>query len=530
MRRPPFVAVAIAVVAVIAAVAVWRIATAGDKGDAKASPKPRFTIPGESIEPQPSPIPSPVPAGPVAGPINPDYPGLTTLRGNWHRDFFGIGPVPQKPKVQWRVGPWCGSSEDNGVTKQWCGTGWNGQPNVIPQEGGAPEVRIGGYDYDYHFLDGYTGKNTHPPFSTDDLAKGSATSDPDGCELYYAGSRDNKFRIIGLDQRKPRELWSMDADSSVPDPRWNDDWDGSAQIVGDYMLVGGENSWFYVVKLNKKCSESKVSVDPKIVFSTPGWDAELLKDVPSGDISIEGSIAYDDKTETAYFGSSGGLIQGWNLSKIFNGGSQATRTFRFWTGGENDASVVIDDEGFLYVENHYEPPNSQAQRVGQLLKLDPRKKGNPVVWSIKENTSFGGEAGFFSTPALVGDTLFASATGGDLMAINAKTGKVYWRERLEPPLWSGPAVVDGTLVIGDCSGTLYGFDVSNVKKSPKKLWDLNLGGCIESTPAIWNGWIYVGTRSGYEYGLADRSWKKEQGDPAAPAPVSPSSASASPST
>jgi outer membrane protein assembly factor BamB len=199
------------------------------------------------------------------------------------------------------------------------------------------------------------------------------------------------------------------------------------------------------------------------------------------------------------------------LSKIFKGGSTATETFRYWTGGENDASIVIDDQGFLYVEDHYQPPNSRAEQVGQLMKLDPSKPANPVVWSVKENTTdYQGNAGFFSTPALVGDTLYASATGGDLMAVDAKTGKVYWRHPLTSPLWSGPVVIDNTLVIGDCSGTLYGFDVSNPKKDPKALWNVKLGGCIESTPAVWNGWIYIGTRAGYEYGLADPQWKKEQ--------------------
>ena len=33
-----------------------------------------------------------------------------------------------------------------------------------------------------------------PDLVTGDLAKGSATSDPDGYPLYYAGSRDNLFR------------------------------------------------------------------------------------------------------------------------------------------------------------------------------------------------------------------------------------------------------------------------------------------------------------------------------------------------
>lgn len=485
-----------------------------DDDDPGAAPEPPVAFPGESPQPaEPNEDPSAEPsAGPPwvgPGPINPEFPGLTTLRGNWTRNFFGIGPVPQRPKVKWRDGPWCGQSTDLGVTSNWCGTGWNGQPNVIPQPDGSVEVRVGGYDYSYHFLDGETGQQTRPSFRTGDLAKGSATSDPDGCPLYYVGSRDDEFRILALDKRKPREVWSMNSETSVPDPRWNSDWDGAAQIVGDYMLVGGENSWFYVVKLNKQCSGTSVKVNPKIVFTTPGWDSQLLADLRGNqsaeDISIENSVAYDPERKVAYFGNGGGLVQGWDISNILNGGNNAKRVFRYWMAGENDASIVIADDGDLIASSHYTPPNAAANRFGQLVRLDPTKKGNPLVWKIKESGSAGGEAGFFSTPALVGDILYASATGGELMAIDAETGKKMWTENFTSPLWSGPAVVDGTLVIGDCSGRLHAFDVSDPRKKPKELWDLNLGGCIESTPAIWDGWIYVGTRSGYLFGIADKN-------------------------
>ena len=53
----------------------------------------------------------------------------------------------------------------------------------------------------YHFLDAGSGDaRCCPTFQTGDLAKGSATSDPDGYPLYYAGSRDNLFRVIAMDR------------------------------------------------------------------------------------------------------------------------------------------------------------------------------------------------------------------------------------------------------------------------------------------------------------------------------------------
>lgn len=37
----------------------------------------------------------------------------------------------------------------------------------------------------------------------------------------------------------------------------------------------------------------------------------------------------------------------------------------------------------------------------------------------------------------------------------------------------------------------------------RKLWTVQLEGCIESTPAVFDGNIYVGTRGGAFYAIGD---------------------------
>ena len=162
---------------------------------------------------------------------------------------------------------------------------------MIVHEDGRIEIREGAYDGHYHFLNGRTGRPMRPDLVTGDLAKGSATSDPEGYPLYYAGSRDNWFRIIAMDRSRPTVLWSMNADTSVTRPLWNNDWDGAALILGDYLLEGGENSWFYVVKINRGYDDAgKVTVDPTIVATIPGYDEQLLSDVGDQEVSIENSV------------------------------------------------------------------------------------------------------------------------------------------------------------------------------------------------------------------------------------------------
>ncbi|MEX1047503.1 MAG: PQQ-binding-like beta-propeller repeat protein [Actinomycetota bacterium] len=501
----PFGRLVLGLVIIGVLVAVWQVGFGGE--EEKDQAKPVFLD---------SPTPSPEPHKPrrlhaatqpaAAEPINPDFPGLTTFRGNLTRTYYGEGPVPKHPKVLWRypeTGGMCGVSTDGTETKQWCGTGWNGQPTVVPQKDGSVEIRFGAYDYGYHFLNGRTGNEVHSTLRTGDLAKGSSTSDPDGYPLHYGGSRDNELRVIALDRQKPKELWSVNAETSVPNPVWNNDWDAAPLIVGDYLLEGSENSWFYVIKLNRDYDKAgKVTVDPRIVATVPGYDGALMAQIPDTDVSIESSVAYDDGI--AYFGNSGGLIQGWDVSNTLKGGAKPRRVFRFWMGGENDASVVIDHGGFLYASSHFEPGDGRARKIGQLVKLDPRRKSNPVKWSVDATQPVDGDGGFFATPAIYGDMIYAASNSGELMGIDKDTGKVKWEVSLVPPVWSSPAVVDDVLVIGDCGGTVHGFDVSNPAKKPRKLWDVKLGSCIESTPAIWHGMIYIGSRGGAMFGLGDK--------------------------
>jgi hypothetical protein len=265
---------------------------------------------------------------------------MTTFRGNATRSWYGQGPVPEDPRVLWRYpaeGSLCSISSDQDGPREWCGTGWTGQPNVIVAEDGSIEVRINAYDGAYHFLDGRTGEPVRPPLQTGDLAKGSATSDPDGYPLYYAGSRDDHLRVIALDRPEPTVLWQLDANTSVPDPVWNNDWDGAPLVIGDYLLEGGENSWFYVIRLNRGTDDrGRVTVDPRVVATVPGFDDALLAALPDSNVSIESSVAFFDGV--AYFANSGGLVQGWDVSRILDGGRQIRRVFRFWTGEDTDAS------------------------------------------------------------------------------------------------------------------------------------------------------------------------------------------------
>ncbi|MBT8240954.1 MAG: PQQ-binding-like beta-propeller repeat protein [Acidimicrobiia bacterium] len=426
--------------------------------------------------------------------------GLLTFRGNPTRTFYGRN-APENPSVVWTHEIGCANSPVGGVSKVWCGSGWTGQPSVFQPPGGDPGtwwLAFGGYDRNVTFLDPLTGEEVYGPYATGDIIKGSITIDPDGYPLMYTGSRDNNYHVVAIDRPEPIALWKLNANAVKP-VKWNDDWDGSGLIIDDYLFQGGENSRFFIVKLNRGYdSEGLVTVDPEIVFSTESWDSDLLA-VTSNEQSIENSVAISGNT--VYFANSSGLIQGWDIGSIAQGGTPE-RIFRFWAGEDIDASLVIDEQGMIYAGVEYEKGRSRAKELGQVLRLDPSRPEDPVVWSVQANSGI--KSGVWATPALHRDIVIIATDDGQILGLDRADGTQRWVIELPGPTWQSPVVVDDMLIQGDCSGVLHGYDVADTTAQPVELWSQVLGeGCLESTPAVWDGGIFVGSRNGTFYALRD---------------------------
>ncbi len=461
--------------------------------------------------------------------------GLTMFRGSPTRSWYGKGPLPSNPKVLWRYPdkPMCSYSEAEGVTKQWCGSGWTGQPVVWERPDSITEVIFGAYDGAVHFVNAKTGQDTRPKFQTGDLIKGSVTLDPDGYPLLYFGSRDNNLRILSLDgdpTKPPTEVWHLNADAVKG--KWNNDWDGNPVVANDMLFEGGENSWFFVMKLNRAygaegtANAGKVTVSPKIIFKMPDYTDELIKNIGDEMVSIEDSVTFFG--DRVYFANSGGRIVGLDISHVgkenaeANDESIAPIVFDYWVGDDTDATIVVDDKGMLYVAAELERMNDRSAKLGQLIKLDPSKQkiaedgsitGDPYVWGVqvpKENMDKGG---IWATPAIFGDYLYVATHTGKLLTVERETGTVTNTDFIGDHAWSSPVVIDDSaqnggakLLVATCySGSLRNYSL-NDPAHPKltNAMPLASGACIESTPAVWKGQIFVGTRDGYFYSFGDK--------------------------
>ncbi len=170
--------------------------------------------------------------------------------------------------------------------------------------------------------------------------------------------------------------------------------------------------------------------------------------------------------DTVYFANSGGLVQGWDVSGLA-AGEPAERVFRFWTGDDIDATVVVDEEGMLYVGAEWERRTARAREVGQIMKLDPGKD-DPLVWSVDDRPGPGGWTawpGSGPRPRCTSDLVVAATDGGRLMGVDRATGDVRWTKHLPGPAWQSPVVVDDVLLEGDCDGVLHAYDLRDTRST-----------------------------------------------------------------
>lgn len=422
--------------------------------------------------------------------------GLLQFRGNPTRTWYGDGTLANNYQVGWRYpdrSALCAISDK----KQWCGSGWTGQPAIWRRPDGRLEVVVGTYDRGVHFIDFETGRPLRKPFRTGDIIKGSVTLDPDGFPLLYFGSRDNKYRIVSLQGAEAEELWSLDAKDGVPYTIWNNDWDGNASVVNDHLIFGGENGWFYTWKINRQVVGGKVKVRPEIRARMPGWNPDLLKKTGDRNASIESSVAIYESI--VYLANSAGRVLGLNLKNVKDLTPEIV--FDFWVGDDVDASPVVDEDGMLYIAAEYERFLPRARDVGQLIKFNPYDSQNPLVWKVDVREGNRKVGGLWATPALGKDVIYAATHAGDLLTVDQNSGEVLSRLDVGFHAWSSPVVIGDRLLVGTCSpGGFKIYDIGN-PRSPRELshYRLQSEGCIESTPAVWQGQIVVGSRDGHIY-------------------------------
>jgi outer membrane protein assembly factor BamB len=102
------------------------------------------------------------------------------------------------------------------------------------------------------------------------------------------------------------------------------------------------------------------------------------------------------------------------------------------------------------------------------------------------------------SPAADGTKAFAASHGGDVLALDATSGRNLWRVDTKRPLSAGPGVGAGLVVVGSEKGDVIALNEDN----GAQLWRVKVGGELLSAPAVGASAVVVRTVDGRLRGLA----------------------------
>lgn len=116
-----------------------------------------------------------------------------------------------------------------------------------------------------------------------------------------------------------------------------------------------------------------------------------------------------------------------------------------------------------------------------------------------------------ASPAIVDGVVYEGTFGGDIFAVNAKTGALIWNITVGDAIWSSPAVADGVVYVGSNDFYLYALKAD----TGAKLWQFNTGGGVFSAPSVHGGRVFIGSTDNRVYaldaGTGAQLWSYETG-------------------
>lgn len=167
----------------------------------------------------------------------------------------------------------------------------------------------------------------------------------------------------------------------------------------------------------------------------------------------------------------------------------------------------------------------------------PIEKFHQLKWKFQTKGTI------FSSPALVGGTLYIGSSDHNLYALNASTGEQKWAFKTASSVASSPAVANGTVYFLSYDGNLYAVDAS----TGTLRWKFTTGGerrfaakhihgaqpaaetmpdpfdVYLSSPVVSQGSVFFGSGDGNIYSLdaatGKRNWKFQSGDVVHASPV-----------
>jgi outer membrane protein assembly factor BamB len=322
-------------------------------------------------------------------------------------------------------------------------------------------------------------------------------------DLVYVGSSDG--RLYALERDSGKERWSFDAAAPIGSSpavyagavffasrdnvvyavdRLSGDFIWWAVMGEDLPFEWGREGWDYY-------TSSPVVVDSTLLIGSGDGHVYAL-DVETGAerwrFATEGRIRSSPAVAdgVVYVGSADGNLYALELET-------GELEWRFETEGSALASA---DFGFDRKTIQSSPAVAGGtvyfgSRDGAMYAVDA---GNGELrWRVSEGPSW-----MVSSPAVSDGAVYAGWSDALIFhAVDASTGEELWRFDVGDRVFSSPTVVGATVYVGTLSGQLLAID----KNTGQERWRYGLGEWIASSPTVADGVVYFGSDDGAVYAL-----------------------------
>jgi outer membrane protein assembly factor BamB len=477
----------------------------------------------------------------------PDADGIkvSSFLGGAERNFYGIGPVPEKLNVIWRFrlgsGKTSGTASSKGPTV-WSGSGWTGQATIV-RDKGRLYVIASSYDHKLRRIDAETGEEVWA-YEFPDVIKGTNTvfvnPSPTGEDdrlLVVCGSRRGFGIALGAADVAPvrcvtfgsgKEVWRL------PAPRtkaYSQDADSSGLLIGGSYYQAVETGYIYRLDPTSTSAWGSFRKPKQLASALLYETSDSAKH--GGNLLPEGSPTVVG--DRLFISSGAGHVYGLSLPDL-------KKVWDFKTGSDLDSSAPLTKTGKLVVgvEKQYiagkggammldvsKPP---AQAVDWYFPTGDRKFGDwlgGIIGSCSINDEYDPEG---SRPALAA----FSAIDGNMYVVSQDqmapgTAKGFDGKTDYPtPIMvakkniggaiSTPIMVDDYVIACGYDAKVHVYKITYdapkgvqlkarngkpVSVAVNEVASFATGG-IESTPVVWRGRIYIGSRDGWLYCLGEK--------------------------
>lgn len=454
--------------------------------------------------------------------------GITAFRGNNFRDTaaYGFASVTEKKFFGYWTVPTASIIASDG--EFWSGHGWTGQPLIVkwPKETRAvmnmkdwakeqselTEIVYAGEDGYIYYLELETGKATRDKQYLGITFKGSGSLDPRGYPILYVGGGYNgpsstcrAFIISLIDGEILYEFGHNDSFALRGWPMF----DGSPLVdpETDRLIYPGENGIIYLIKLNTDYNEAAgtLAVDPEVVK----WRYEGTKHSGYWLGFEDSAVIWRSHLICA---DNGGRLICLDLNTL-----ELAWVFDCLDDTNTTPVLEIEDgHPYIYLSTSNRAglrPSANGKYVIPVWKLDAVT--GEIVWHTDYDcyTVSGLSGGVQGTPAVgkngLSDLIFVpvarypTIAGGQLVALDKKTGEEVWNKETVVYSWSSPVCVyteEGRGYIIYCTSGGYMYLLDGL--TGETLDHMDLGSNIEASPAVFESTVVIGTRGEKIFGVS----------------------------